>query len=546
MKKIVFSAVYFLAAVITTLVLYQIRMEEGDIYTYQIFEIARKISSGYQMRQIGAIAFLFFLGIPVTVVLMDGINSLQKKLLIYPFGITEWIVISVVLLLLGIPYSFFSMMAILLIINILLIVIWRIKIKKEQESNDRIQNMVSFICILFGTGIILSSGLLFVYMSFDSVYFINFWGKSIAIEGKLTEFMSTYLTATGFGIATLSSLSYMVGMDHFFWIHQLLIIDVLALFVIKVNTKIRNEISKYHFFYSLGFMAFIFTIPIVAIVGGWIISNSYIMIYLILLIFFIEEISHTDKVDLKRKLVLSIICFLLPFLRVDAGITICGILIGLSISAIVTKDILQSIFLPSFLGIILYFLKIYSLIGEIDGLFLSDKTILEIIGSFGIIGIYYLCLRNKWIFNRKYFISTILTATMGITFIMTVLEPEKSINTYKVLLYNFSKLREGYWEISLFWLLLFLAYTTLKSKAKMSYLQAIVLVLLIETFLLALLRGAVLDLPARMGYGDSFNRIFASYIPLCVYSLIDSLFPCKTGETGQNYAEICKSEKTAL
>ena len=85
-----------------------------------------------------------------------------------------------------------------------------------------------------GIAMIGSSGVLPIYVTSDSAYYVMKYGEILAIDGGITENVSYWLTWTGIMPAFLGALVVFFGLYSIYTLHHTLVIIFLLFFVVHL------------------------------------------------------------------------------------------------------------------------------------------------------------------------------------------------------------------------------------------------------------------------------------------------------------------------
>lgn len=479
------------------------------------------ITAGMRLRQIVCVLLLFILGFIFLFIINESINTVWLFLLSYPLGVLIWVGMSMVLLLAGIPYSLFTMtVAIILFVALFVI--------RRRGENYHYDKEILMHGAIIGIGVlsIASTGIQFTFSSYDTRYFVELLGKSLVIEGRISRDFKTYFVNSGMGPATLSSLAYMFNVDSIYIVHHTLIINFFIMFYYSLYMKFREHWGgKRSTIFSLVSTLFLVLLPEIQLVGGWVISNAYIMVYLFVIIVLLDQIKDKNKMPNDYKKILAVIFFVFTFLRIDSGITACCIFGAVAISRLCNRHVLCYCILPSLSSFILLLLKMYLITkGNIDGYLGSWGTLGAILLLYLGVVVYYFARGHILQIVQNKFENYILAITFLIFAVLFLYRPELCMDSIKTLMYNFMELSQDgdFWGVTFPLFLLFWWMSHQVYRGKMQMLELAALLVILVTVDLVILRGCI-GLSVRRGLGDSFNRQFISYVPLTLYAILDRM-----------------------
>lgn len=519
--KVLFSCAILLSF---TIICYLVRLQQSKIDSLNMF--LYELSKWNQIKSIIAGFMIFGLGLG-TLINMNAFQNDIKMLFLLsiPTGIAFWGILSILVMLSGIKYSLVTMILSCVVVEVLTLIIRsRKKIKLRYKRED----ILKIVILTFGIISVLSIGLVYAYSAGDTITYIDLLGKAFVIEGGFSSHFETVFLSTGIGLATLSSLTYMLGSNNVYIIHSMFILNFFFFLWYVLYKKIVISIyTKYARVLSFICAASIFILPPILYFSGWIISNVYIMCYLFILSILLMEGEESSKVDVGTSILTGILCVFFVYLRSDALITLSCLVLSAVIGKIATRKMILFIMLPSLLAMILYYGKIYLILGtKGEGLFLDVRTIGAMFILMIMLMVYYAFFRNKrLLFFQK---NMVLIVTIILLLFMAVLymvSPETFI--YSMSIYNINTTdissQGGFWGVTGIFVLMMLLLSHMYNDSKFKSIEFLVIILVLTNMIMGPLR-AYLGVEPRIGVGDSFNRAFISYLPLVMWVVYDRLF----------------------
>jgi len=519
MKRYLREILFTNSLILLTVACYLIRMEQSN--DGELNALLFELSKGNQIRQIVCVLLLFVLGLITLVNVNRSFNNSWLVLLAYPVGLALWGSVSCIVLCIGISYNLLSMSVILFLIEIGLALM---KIRGETREKEQKIFWIRSCIIIIGIVCVISTGAVYTFASHDSHYYIDILGRGIFLEEGLSENFKTYMLSTGIAPATISSLMCMLGGDAIYALHHCLVLNFFMLFAYAVYQEAIKYIDKKKaMLFAVMTVCAMVSIPAIQLLSGWIISNTYIMIYSFLLIVLFGRITQFKEMPKDYKVILTIIIVFMTFLRADAPIYIGCLFVCLSITQIQNRDIVLYCILPSALSIVLFYITCYILLkNNLDGLFLMPSTMLAILGLYGVMLIWFCMIRNKRIlFIQRRYMGLVLGILLLLIVMISVYKPQMTLEIAKVYLYNFTSfsVNAGWWAMNVVFILLLCFVVYQRKQEKLSLTDFYALILYEVTFVLGMLR-ALMELSPRKGFGDSFNRTFISYLPIVVYAIV--------------------------
>lgn len=507
-----------------SIICYFARLQQSKIDSLNLF--IYQLSKGNQIRSI--IAAVLIVGLGLGTLMNMNLYSSDAKLLILlstPVGVALWGILSILVLLSGIRYSATTMFTTCIILEILIFFVRRRKKIVLQYNTDELLN----ICMLvFGIICVLSTGIFYVFSAGDTITYIDILGKAFVIEGGFSEHFETIFLSTGIALAPLSSLTYMLGSNNIYLIHSMFLLNFFFFFWYVAYKKIADSIYKKHSeIISFICVLLILSMPPILYLSGWIISNVYIMCYLFILAILFLDLDYSSKADVGSSIIIGIFCVFFVYLRSDAAITLsCFVLSGV-IEQISSKKMICTVILPSIFAMILYYGKIYLILGtDGKGLFLDVKTIGAMLFLLIVMMIYYIFFRNKrFLFLQENLVLFVTIMLLLVIFFLYIISPEvflRSINVYNINITDISS-QGGFWGGTGIFILMMLLLARIYNSRKIKCIEFLVVILVLTNVIMGPLR-AYLGMEPRIGMGDSFNRAFISYLPLSLWGIYDRIF----------------------
>ena len=484
---------------------YTVTFAEG----HKMSAFAIELTKGDQLKQIVLSVLIYVYGYIVVKSLNLGRSEWWTATLAYPAGILCWCTLSSVVLIIGIPYR-------LSIMFVMLILFLGLCVYKMQEERIPIECSSLFRNLLYVLGIvaIVSSGLFWAYLSNDSVYYLVKYGEILALDGGFTENVSYWLTWIGFTPACISSLARFWGMYSIYTIHHMLMVSFVVFFIVSIYESVEIVFKKRQAIViaAITVIALLLT-PAFFLLGQWVISNTYFMIYMYIFMYVIYEI-HMGKINVRGAYVfLSMILVFLTLSRAESMVTTCFLIICASTLKIEKKQMMGYLLMPSVCMQLAYWLRVYLVQGHLLEGMLSLKSIVVIVAA--MVGtLVYLLLVREWLESK---IGTVLPhlmlfALLGMNVVLFVLNTTKGTRNLKYFLHNIANEYWGFFP----WLVLFFYLIFWGTSAKLNYWDLNWIGFILFNF------GICLGGPGgvRQGIGDSLNRLICSIVPIIWFAIV--------------------------
>lgn len=482
-----------------------------------LMQMVNEITANYRLYQIVATILLFFWGWIIAIPLCSNLGTVWCYVLALPIGNAMWGVLSAIILFLNIPYNRFTMLVSMMLIVIAMLILFKNEYKKSCYSGGAI-----VFSLVLGVTVIASTGILPIYTSHDSYYFVMQYGQLLTkMESLAPDVVGTYMTWTGVTPALISSYAAMWGFENIYAIHYLLVFSMygfVALAVYRYSTryitKIKSELL------AIFSVLTIFVIPAVSFLSTWIIANTYFMIYIVFVAML--PVLFRDKMDDKLISILALFLGWLALSRMEGALIMCFFIICIS-SFDLTRKHMLFLYLPVCVFELLFLVKVLyensSGMNRTNDVLLTKESIvillLALLATAVYIGIY------NWkivVFVRKHLTLLVLIALILACVGLGLLDINKLTNNLNVIAQNFCGWWFRYILITILIIELLKSYYGCRNK----YFDLIVWGFILCTFAVCMGRTHYL----RVGIGDSYNRMCMSIIPLYVITTVFTFIEC--------------------
>ena len=509
-KKWIGAVAFLVCATIITYIVY-LKTLEGAANNV-IFQFAMELTEGDQIRQILLTMGIYIYGYIIATALHVKENVYYNCLLAYPVGIVCWCLMSFVVVIVGIPYTVGSMT-----IGMLLLLIGAICYIKRTEIAFKGQELFRTCLYMLGVAMISSSGILPVYTTVDSSYFIMKYGEILSIDGGFTDNASFWLTWTGVALAFLSSLVHFCGVYSIYTIHHTLIIVFLLFFGMNIYQTLEAKMgTKKAWLAAVSVTAFMVITPAFYMVAHWIISNSYFMVYMYLYLWIVKRI-HEEEINVTgANILLASISMFIALMRAESALTVCFLIICASTLKIGKRTLLYAMLLPAGIGQSLYWIRTYFSIGTIFSKNMSKIAFAVIV--LGYIGtlVYIVLIRErvpKKLTERMFLV--ILAGLALLNVVLMIIRPDRAVRNIDSFAYNITNAYWGFFP----WLVILAYAIFINYKQKINFWDFVWLSYVLFNFGLCMGSGGGL----RHGEGDSYNRLVSATIPFVYYAMINHI-----------------------
>lgn len=305
----------------------------------------------YQLKQLAALLVMWLLGGAFLLLIRTTLSDSMVILLSFPTGLCLWAFASFFLLMLGIPYTIPAVAVTLLAVYVLIFFLRR-RISNDRLRTDSLRNLpavsprnFSILAIFLGVMLLCSTGILYVFLSYDSYfYFINY-GNALTILKSFADIVgSNSFTLTNIGqfLPLVNSYASFWGLDQSFQIQAFLTFNLLACFFYGILCLFRKNLSaKKALFFSALLTLFLASSTCFIILSSWVLANMYCMVYLFLIVFVIElDSPETD-------ILVSMFLTALALLRKDGIIFAAFVCVWIALRNIRSKKTQLLVFLPA-------------------------------------------------------------------------------------------------------------------------------------------------------------------------------------------------------
>lgn len=339
----------------------------------------------YQCRQLLSILLLLCIGLFFLVMIRESLSPVWTVLLAMPVGICLWVFPSLLLLLIGISYTFFNT---ILIIAAILGALAFVRMRrpavrhKYYDSDSRTpafgrmaapsvispadrspafwQEATTPLLLLLGAAFFVSSGLIYVFVSYDSYFYFTNYGNTLTIVKNFRDIVgenSFTLTNISQFLPLLNAYTAFWRLDQAFQIQAFLTINILACFFWGLYQYALHTSAGNTFFtpklpprcgallFSALLTLFLATSTSFLVASAWVLANMYCMAYLFFSMLLLEPSFGRAK---KEACILASLFFTaLTLLRKDGIIFVCFLLVYFALKSRWNRSVLFILFLPS-------------------------------------------------------------------------------------------------------------------------------------------------------------------------------------------------------
>lgn len=508
-----------------------------NIGTNELFATVDAITRGYKIKQIIASVVLFIAGYLVAQGTFDKQTDAMKAAWAVPIAVVGWCMCSAVILLLRLPYirSFaFGLVGALLGAMIY--------IRKEYIKKTNWDVLCRYIIWCAALSTIFSTGIIPTVMSSDSYYYVMQYGEVVAKVGSLNfDTAGATMTWTGVSSALISSLAYFCGFETITVIHNLLIISMLICFYLTIKKQISNLGARENqAIVGAGvFTVMLIVIPAFELLSFWVISNTYCMVYIFLLMIGMKLYTTDERENKALLMLISMVICWLTLSRAEMSVCMACIVCLISFLPLTQREML-TLSVPMMVVQLLYLIELnYQQAISVKNVYDSMLTpaIQAIITVATVGGVIYSFFINSKFFSwiRKKINIIVFAVLPGICIAIYFLDKEKYVKSIESIIYNFKTQYWGYLPA-----LILVLYIVIALNKKINFGLIFSTGYVLINLILCLGRKQ----PLRNGYGDSCNRIMMSAIPVVFSALICSVLEIVALRIKENKEKRNINEKT--
>lgn len=317
----------------------------------------------YEGKQLAAILLLFAIGFLFLYLIRHTLSMQWCILFSFPCGICLWCFVSFLELLIGIPYGMIS--TLLFLAGILTILFFFHK--RSSGFTQRIpfdKSSALFIFSLFtGAALLISGGLVYSFVSYDSFFYFTNYGHTLAILGNFKDIAgnnSFTLTNISQFLPVLNAYTSFWGLDQCYQMQAMLTFTVAASFFYGLYCfvlKAQQAASPLLFsgltqLQRAALYAGIFTLLLISstsflTVSAWVLANMYCMAYIFFLCLAAFLMSHLHIAQKEMPILIGICFSALTLLRKDGIIFAAFFFVAFCTIELLPKRKLAFLFLPA-------------------------------------------------------------------------------------------------------------------------------------------------------------------------------------------------------
>lgn len=485
------------------------------------------LSSGYYIRQVLAILFLFLIGTLFLYAIREHMRPIWLYLLAFPMGLALWCIAGFLLLAIGIR---FSLLTELLVIAVIMLVFWFLTWYRHRflEQTDHIRKPFHMTGIVLVIMLIIAciavSGVISISISNDTMYYYMYYPEVLAKEGAYLRGYDVFLSDVGPMAAIIGTIPALLGFDQFYGIQQMYLINFLLIFSLFVYERAQEKLQhKTSIWVTVAAALLLMTATPFVVLSKWILANMYVMGYsfiLFALAFKVAE-KRTENTEDQRDymIVFMVLSAMISMLRMEGGMLMCFMIVCISTLRFENRELIMRFLLPASVMPCIYYVR-YFLFLKVSPVysFLTWQKAVVAIGVMVLLGHYLGGIRGKHLLRlQKHTGWLILTGLVMVNAALFVIAPSDYIVVLRAFCQNFVY-QQG-WGYILYLLMacyiaLFFA-GNIRHK-EICYENLVFLGYMFYTLAVSFARGGGL----RRDVADSGNRVMLQVIPFMIFALV--------------------------
>lgn len=325
------------------------------------------------------------------------VDFLMDLSLAFPVGLSIFIIVSYITLVVGIPYKNYVLGPMLVLILGVGIYIW---VKRKALKGLLDIKKFAAVCIMMLVILVLFavSGLMKISISNDSLYYFWQYPRAICHYGGLRDQFDNFMTDTGLGAAIIGTLPFLFGFGETFGIQEFFHMSFLVYFGVVIINSCREDYKlddKKSYVISGLSVLLLMTCTSSYILAHWAMSNMFFMEYFFIGLSLAYRFTKQSFEEDASIWILGILIFACSSIRMEGGIFILFLLFTASMLNMTKRNILI-ITLPVVILQSAFELKIFiTYVIDNPYIFLTkEKALLQFIVYMALIG-YCVLIRDR-------------------------------------------------------------------------------------------------------------------------------------------------------
>lgn len=512
----------------------------------QMEQLLSDLSSGYYIRQVGAILLLFLIGAVFLHGIREKMDAKWLYLLAYPMGLAIWCIVGFLLLTLSIPFGLYSEFA---LIALILFGSALVTGRRHRYREKRVDIEKPVVTVLIALGIVAlvacvaTSGILSISVSNDTMYYYMYYPEVLVQEGAYLSAYDVFLSDVGPMAAIIGTIPAMLGFDQFYGIQQVFNLNFILIFAMFLYERAKDRLAgKTAVVLTITATVLLATTTPFMVLSKWILANVYVMDYSFILFAFAYKISAKRKPEEQcgrdYMIVFMVLSAMISMLRMEGGMLMCFLILCISTLRFRNRELITRFLLPAAIMPCLYYIRYFAFL-DVSPLysFLTWQKALVAVGVMILLGHYLGAVRGKrFVRLQKRTGWLILLGLLAANIGLFAIAPSNYLIVIRAFWQNV--IGQAGWGYAVY--LLLICYIVIcfakrndKSSPDVSYEELVFLGYILYAVAVSFARGDGL----RQGIGDSGNRVMLQVIPFFVYAIVmkvTELIGGVEGEAGED------------
>lgn len=507
-KNILYIASIIIPLLLSVALIYWMnRVASADL----VFSNINKITSSVINQALFIFALEVF-GLLVMMCFNKYLSKLQIIMLSFIIGVLFWCLASVVIVCIGIIFTWYWVAFVCVLFLGILCFILRPKKPVIDDVIFYLKTLLIYVSISM-----FFAALCVFRFSYDSYMYIN-TGMKIAKLGYISKELIEIVSGFSLFTPMLFSPAIFFNYDFSQGLYLLLNVQFTLLIGYVVYENLSNKTTT-----KIAIISG--TVAVLALVSSniyfeliyWPMSNLLTAMTLFGLVYFSYQ---SQKQSARANMILSAIfgmCFVLT--RSENMLLYICIMFIVSLSDVKKKHLVWHLASVAFV-LALWYVRFFAVAGISfsEGAFLTFERAVQLLGILLIFILYVVILgKSKILTDKKKYLEVLFFGAMAVAIIILgVLNPESFIINLKSTLVNM--FYDGSWAGAL---LIIPSLYLIKSayQKKIDFYDKTIFIFILFHAIIFLLR----DMPLRIGFGDSGSRYFAHILPIMIYTIAVSL-----------------------
>ena len=336
------------------------------------------------VKQLIVILAIFVLGAVLTNRLLEDISWQLRSVLIFPTGLSAFVITAYAMIVTSIPYNRWTVSVIMLAEALAAVLS-----NRRSYSGDALSSYGKHMAVTVAAAAVLAafatSGITPVSISNDTMYFFRRYPDSIVYFEGLRDQFDFWMTDTGLGTVSVDTLPALFGFSESFGIREFFHIGFVAFFGICVYERASKRLEKKAAVAAAVLITlFLETATPFVILGHWALANMYFME-----MFFIAAYSATDHENSTGR-VTPLLLVALSLFRIEGTMFVVWLILCIALYTDAGKKLAAYCLLPMTLLFGGYCLNVFVRFYVLDDiyLFLTPVKAVLLVAAMASAGIY--------------------------------------------------------------------------------------------------------------------------------------------------------------